>query len=103
MRDDEFESLLNVRHVIDAVPYPKFAEMIGKKPSAVKNMVDDGKLPIIPWKNPQSLGNRAENWVYKLTIPAPNRVNMKCLWFSSCFLFIPLFAAFPRCAYFIFL
>jgi hypothetical protein len=44
--------------------------LIGKKPATVKSMIEDGKLPIIPWKNPESLGARAENWIY---IPEFNR------------------------------
>ncbi|WP_063408703.1 Cox family DNA-binding protein [Enterobacter asburiae] len=72
MTDKELEGFIEVRHAVDAVPYPKFAELIGKKPATVKSMIDDGKLPIIPWKNPESLGARAENWIY---IPEFNRVN----------------------------
>lgn len=70
MTNKLFEGLIEVRPVVDAVPYPKFAEFIGKKPATVKSMIEDGKLPIIPWKNPESLGARAENWVY---IPEFNR------------------------------
>ncbi len=56
MTDKELEGFIEVRHAVDAVPYPKFAELIGKKPATVKSMIEDGKLPIIPWKNPESLG-----------------------------------------------
>jgi hypothetical protein len=70
MTDKELEGFIEVRHAVDAVPYPKFAELIGKKPATVKSMIEDGKLPIIPWKNPESLGARAENWIY---IPEFNR------------------------------
>lgn len=70
MTEKELEGFIEVRHAVDAVPYPKFAELIGKKPATVKSMIEDGKLPIIPWKNPESLGARAENWIY---IPEFNR------------------------------
>ncbi|ALX92714.1 regulator [Serratia fonticola] len=72
MRKKELEGFVEVRHAVDAVPYPKFAEMIGKKEDAVKSMIDAGKLPIIPWTNPEtkSPNPRSENWVY---IPEFNR------------------------------
>ena len=52
MTEKELEGFIEVRHAVDAVPYPKFAELIGKKPATVKSMIEDGKLPIIPWKKP---------------------------------------------------
>ncbi|KAB7715728.1 regulator [Plesiomonas shigelloides] len=70
MINKELEGLIEVHYPIDAVPYPKFAELIGKKTGAVKSMIEDGKLPIIPWRNPESLNGRAENWVY---LPEFNR------------------------------
>lgn len=72
MTKKELEGFVEVRHVVDAVPYPKFAEMIGKKADTVKSMIDAGKLPIIPWTNPEAKNpnTRSENWVY---IPEFNR------------------------------
>jgi DNA-directed RNA polymerase specialized sigma24 family protein len=66
MTRKELEGFVEVRHAVDAVPYPKFAEMIGKKADAVKSMIDAGKLPIIQWTNPETKGpnTRSENWVY---------------------------------------
>ncbi|QIZ51407.1 hypothetical protein DWG24_11845 [Dickeya zeae] len=59
------ELVYEVRYPVDAVPYPKFAELIGKSEAAVKAMVDKGKLPLVPWVNPEkSNPSRAENWVY---------------------------------------
>lgn len=70
MTEKGLERFIEIRHPVDAVPYPKFAEMIGKKPATVKSMIGDGKLPIVQWKNPESFGARAENWIY---IPEFNR------------------------------
>lgn len=65
------EHVYEVRYPVDAVPYPKFAELIGKSEAAVKAMVDKGKLPLVLWVNPEkSNPSRAENWVY---IPEFNR------------------------------
>lgn len=64
MRDRELERYINIGYPIDAVPGPKFAEMIGKPASAVSDMISDGKLPIVKWQNPNALRSRAENWVY---------------------------------------
>lgn len=65
------DNIYEIRHPVDAVPYQKFAEMIGKSEAAVKGMVDNGKLPLIPWINPENpTPRRGENWVY---IPEFNR------------------------------
>lgn len=54
----------------DAVPYQEFARLIGKSPSAVKGMIDKGKLPIIKMTDPQSTsGTVGEYWIY---LPAWN-------------------------------
>ncbi|WP_438336196.1 Cox family DNA-binding protein [Providencia hangzhouensis] len=73
MRGKELEKYLQVHYPVDAVPYKKFADLIGKSEAAVKNMVDRNKLPLIVWQNPDSEGDvktRGENWVY---IPEFNR------------------------------
>lgn len=73
MSEKSAESYMQVYYPVDAVPYKKFAELIGKSPSAVKNMVDSNKLPIIHWRNPDNKVNaktRGEDWVY---IPEFNR------------------------------
>ncbi|MGP1987908.1 Cox family DNA-binding protein [Citrobacter freundii] len=55
---------------IDAVPYPLFAQMIGRKEQAVRTMIDAGKLPVVNWTKPGSPATRAsENWIY---LPAFN-------------------------------
>lgn len=60
-----------IKHPVDAVPYQKFAELIGKDVSAVKAMVDNNKLPLVVWQNPDNPApKRAEKWVY---IPEFNR------------------------------
>ncbi|AYH25810.1 hypothetical protein C5E20_00670 [Pectobacterium parmentieri] len=70
------DGVYEVRYPVDAVPYQKFAELIGKSDAAVKGMVDAGKLPLVPWINPDpSIKTppnlrRCENWVY---IPEFNR------------------------------
>lgn len=70
MKDKYSEGYIELRHPVDAVPAPKFAEMIGKTANAVGDMVRDGKLPVVQMKNPESLTNRSENWIY---IPEFNR------------------------------
>ncbi|AGN83694.1 MULTISPECIES: Cox family DNA-binding protein [Enterobacteriaceae] len=70
MQREHQESYIQLKHPIDAVPAAKFAEMIGKTAKAVTNMVGEGKLPVIPMKNPDALTGRAENWVY---LPEFNR------------------------------
>ncbi|MGJ0579986.1 Cox family DNA-binding protein [Xenorhabdus bovienii] len=68
---------MQVYYPVDAVPYQKFADLIGKTHAAVKGMVEKSKLPIIPWQNPDVkeqdgmvVKTRGENWVY---IPEFNR------------------------------
>lgn len=73
MSEQNTEGYMQVYYPVDAVTYPKFAELIGKSESAVKAMVDNNKLPLVFWQNPDSKGNvktRGENWVY---IPEFNR------------------------------
>ncbi|HGJ5882292.1 Cox family DNA-binding protein [Arsenophonus sp.] len=73
MAEKNTECYMQVYYPIDAVPYQKFADLIGKSHTAVKGMVDKSKLPIIVWQNPDSEGDiktRGENWVY---IPEFNR------------------------------
>lgn len=61
----------SIEYPVDAVPYPKFAELIGKKEAAVQEMVKQGKLPVIEWRDPNKANARAgEKWVY---IPEFNR------------------------------
>jgi len=64
------ESFQEIKHPVDAVHYVKFAEMIGKPASAVKTMIDDNKLPIIPWRVPGGKSKKGENWVF---LPEFNR------------------------------
>ncbi|ECP3631245.1 regulator [Salmonella enterica] len=70
MKDKYPEGYIELRHPVDAVPTPKFAEMIGKSANAVGDMVRDGKLPVVQMKNPEALTSRSENWIY---IPEFNR------------------------------
>lgn len=71
MSKNELDGLIQVdRFPLDAVPYPLFAQMIGKKESAVRTMIDAGKLPVIDWTKPGSARAAAsENWIY---LPAFN-------------------------------
>lgn len=64
------ESFQEIRHPVDAVHYVKFAEMIGKPASAVKTMIDDNKLPVVPWRVPGGAAKKGENWVF---LPEFNR------------------------------
>ncbi|MDC9603951.1 Cox family DNA-binding protein [Xenorhabdus stockiae] len=71
------DGYMQVYYPVDAVPYQKFADLIGKTHGAVKGMVDKGKLPTVFWQNPdvKEIGGipakvRGENWVY---IPEFNR------------------------------
>ncbi|WP_272681102.1 Cox family DNA-binding protein [Providencia sp. PROV129] len=70
MLEKNEDGYMQVYYPVDAVPHEKFAELIGKTPSAVNNMVNNNKLPLIQWRNPDKPGSRAENWVY---IPEFNR------------------------------
>ncbi|EAB9751148.1 Cox family DNA-binding protein [Salmonella enterica] len=71
MRNKSLEGFIELGYPLTAVPAAKFAEMIGKSVNAVSDMIRDGKLPVIPMKNPESTSNRAENWIY---IPEFNEV-----------------------------
>lgn len=67
------EGFVQVYYPVDAVTYPKFAELIGKSPEAVKTMVQKGKLPVVPWNVPgarEGVKPKTESWVY---IPEFNR------------------------------
>lgn len=67
------EGFIQVYYPVDAVTYPKFAELIGKSPEAVKTMVRRNKLPVVPWRNPETspdANTKDEKWVY---IPEFNR------------------------------
>lgn len=64
MKDGVSERYIYTGYPIDAVPVSKFAEMIGKQPSAVRDMVTASKLPIIPMQNPEARKPRSENWIY---------------------------------------
>lgn len=65
------DGIYEVRYPVDAMPYQKVTELIGKSDAAVKGMVDAGKLPLVPWVNPENPNpRRAENWVF---IPEFNR------------------------------
>lgn len=70
MKDKYPEGYIELRHPVDAVPTPKFAEMIGKSANAVGDMVRDGKLPVVQMKNPEALTGRSENWIYILNLTA---------------------------------
>ncbi|WFQ78860.1 Cox family DNA-binding protein [Xenorhabdus sp. SF857] len=65
------EEIYKVEYPVNAVPYQKFAELIGKKADAVKEMTKQNKLPLIEWRDPSKLKSRVgEKWVY---IPEFNR------------------------------
>ncbi|MFT4464001.1 MAG: Cox family DNA-binding protein [Sodalis sp. (in: enterobacteria)] len=60
-----------IKYPLDAVHMEKFAELIGKSDTAVKEMVKSNKLPIIELKDPDKPNVRAgEKWIY---IPELNR------------------------------
>uniref|UniRef100_A0A3B0M1A5 Regulatory phage protein cox n=1 Tax=Arsenophonus endosymbiont of Trialeurodes vaporariorum TaxID=235567 RepID=A0A3B0M1A5_9GAMM len=68
MSKDDYE----IRYPIDAVNRKKFAELLGKTPSAVNEMVENQKLPIINLRDPNKPNARVdERWVY---LPAFNRI-----------------------------
>ncbi|EAY4678860.1 hypothetical protein NF98_20480 [Salmonella enterica subsp. enterica serovar Rubislaw] len=71
MEKNELEGFIQTgAYPIDAVPYPKFAEMIGRKEQAVRTMIDSQKLPVINWTKPGTPAQRAsDNWIY---LPAFN-------------------------------
>lgn len=73
MTEQNKEGYMQIYYPVDAVPYQKFADLIGKSQAAVKSMVDKDKLPLIVWQNPDNEEGtkvRGENWVY---IPEFNR------------------------------
>ncbi|WP_334473743.1 Cox family DNA-binding protein [Arsenophonus sp. PmNCSU2021_1] len=67
MSNDDYE----IRYPIDAVNIKKFAELLGKTPSAVKDMAEDQKLPVIFLKDPTKPNARSERWIY---LPEFNRI-----------------------------
>lgn len=83
MNENELEGFIQTgAYPIDAVPYPMFAKLVGRKDQAIRTMIDDGKLPLVEIKKPGSAkepvrhnkaGNpilaRADNWIY---LPAFN-------------------------------
>lgn len=72
-KDMYLDKYMQVHYPLDAVPYQKFAELIGKSATAVRGMVDNDKLPLVVWQNPESPKDvkiRRENWVY---LPEFNR------------------------------
>ncbi|CAQ86392.1 MULTISPECIES: Cox family DNA-binding protein [Photorhabdus] len=65
------EEAYKVEYPVDAVPYPKFAALIGKKEAAVQEMVKQNKLPLIEWRDPSKPKARVgEKWIY---VPEFNR------------------------------
>jgi hypothetical protein len=67
MKDEDYV----VRYPLDAVHESKFAELIGKTESAVKEMTKNRKLPVIELRDPDKPNSRAgEKWIY---IPEFNR------------------------------
>ncbi|ECD7356467.1 TPA: Cox family DNA-binding protein [Salmonella enterica] len=71
MNENELEGFIQTgQYPIDAVPYTCFAEMIKRKESTVKAMVDNNKLPLVPWTKPgATVGSRSDNWIF---LPAFN-------------------------------
>ncbi|EMX8410949.1 TPA: Cox family DNA-binding protein [Yersinia enterocolitica] len=60
-----------IKYPLDAVHMDKFAELIGKPDSAVKEMVKNNKLPVIELRDPDKPNSRVgEKWIY---IPEFNR------------------------------
>ncbi|MBD2809874.1 hypothetical protein ID853_03005 [Xenorhabdus sp. Vera] len=58
------EEIYKVEYPVAAVPYKKFAELIGKKEGAVQEMVKQNKLPLIEWRDPSKPNVRVgESWV----------------------------------------
>ncbi|MCS3455477.1 hypothetical protein M2366_001544 [Aeromonas sp. BIGb0405] len=54
----------------DAVPIEVFAKMIGKTKGAVRGMIEKGKVPVVPMRNPLNPTAPAEYWIY---LPAWNK------------------------------
>ncbi|HAF2130647.1 TPA: hypothetical protein G9F27_004949 [Salmonella enterica] len=83
MSEDDLKGFIQTgAYPIDAVPYPLFAKMVGRKETAIKTMIEERKLPLVEIKKPGSAkepvkynkaGNpiipRADNWIY---LPAFN-------------------------------
>ncbi|HGJ5865472.1 Cox family DNA-binding protein [Arsenophonus nasoniae] len=60
-----------IKYPLDAVHMEKFAELIGKPDSAIKEMVKHNKLPVIELRDPNKPNARiGEKWIY---IPEFNR------------------------------
>lgn len=53
----------------DVVSRKAFAKMIGKTDTAVRGMIEKGKVPVIAMRDPQNPSAAAEYWVY---LPAWN-------------------------------
>ncbi|MBG6243348.1 MAG: hypothetical protein EKE20_16800 [Candidatus Symbiopectobacterium sp. Dall1.0] len=67
MINDNYE----IKYPIDVMPVNKFAELIGKTPIAVREMIDNNKLPIIPLQDPSKPNSRVrERLIY---LPEFNR------------------------------
>ncbi|WP_334473629.1 Cox family DNA-binding protein [Arsenophonus sp. PmNCSU2021_1] len=67
MINDDYE----MRYPIDVMHVKKFAELIGKTPSAVQEMIENNKLPVIPLQDPSKPNSRVrERLIY---IPEFNR------------------------------
>ncbi|MFS1582940.1 MAG: Cox family DNA-binding protein [Candidatus Arsenophonus phytopathogenicus] len=67
MINDDYE----IRYPIDVMHVTKFAELIGKSPSAVQEMIDNNKLPVIRLQDPNKPNSRVrERLIY---IPEFNR------------------------------
>ncbi|EIO3281928.1 hypothetical protein LQI46_003794 [Salmonella enterica] len=79
MNENELEGFIQTgAYPIDAVPYPLFAKLVGRKESAIKTMIEANKLPLVEFKKPGSAKEpdtgkstiaRADNWIY---LPAFN-------------------------------
>lgn len=68
MSNDDYE----IRYPIDAVNTKKFAELLGKTPSAINEMVENQKLPVINLRDPNKPNARVgERWIY---LPEFNRI-----------------------------
>ncbi|MGO3014198.1 MAG: Cox family DNA-binding protein [Hafnia alvei] len=60
-----------IKYPLDAVHEAKFAELIGKTETAIKEMTKNGKLPVIELRDPTKVNCRVgEKWIY---IPEFNR------------------------------
>ncbi|MCW6540271.1 regulatory phage cox family protein [Yersinia ruckeri] len=60
-----------IRYPLDAVHESKFAELIGKPETAIREMTKNSKLPFIELRDPTKVNARAgDKWIY---IPEFNR------------------------------